>query len=46
MLDQQIAPAWPVGQQSADFFQRQSIDLTALGGLAGLAAATARTVKS
>jgi hypothetical protein len=32
MLDQKIAPAWPVGQQRKHFLQRFWIDLTALRG--------------
>ena len=31
MLDQQIAPARPVGEQRADFVERLRIDLAALG---------------
>ena len=46
MLDQEIAPARPVGQQALNFFERRGVDLTALRGLPGAPPAAAGTVKT
>ena len=46
VFDQQIAAARPVDQQRTDFLQRIGVDLTAFRGLAGAAAAAARSVKA
>jgi hypothetical protein len=46
MLDQEIAPAGPVGQQRLNLAERNGIDLAALRGLPGSAPASSGTVKS
>jgi hypothetical protein len=35
MLDQEVAPPWPVTQQKRDLFRGLGIDLAALGGRLG-----------
>ncbi len=45
MLDQQIAPARPVGEQRAHFLKRRGVDLAALGRTRRPAAATGFVVR-